>query len=183
MKKRLTIDPGAALLLGLLLFALDWRELAALLCAVTAHELGHLIALVLIGVPVRGLALTLSGPVLRCNVPQSKGKGILSAFAGPASGLFFGAALRRSWSLCADVSLLLSIVNLLPVLPLDGGRALAAILPNKWHVLLSVLGVLIPCVLMLLGLFAVRTGYGPGLAAFGGWLLILTCQGDGIDVE
>ena len=43
--KPFRLDPGAALLLGLLLFALRPEELAAVVTAALIHELGHVLAL------------------------------------------------------------------------------------------------------------------------------------------
>ena len=92
--------------------------------------------------------------------------------------------LYHAWPACAGVSLLLSVINLLPVLPLDGGRAMHALLTGRIRFIFSVLGFLIPFAFMLAGLVLVYLGKnGSGLLMFGVWLLILSCQEQQIDVK
>ena len=92
----------------------------------------------------------------------------------------------------ADLSLLYSCVNLLPVLPLDGGRALQAAVAalageRAAELLLDVLGLVLPVALMGLGVVLFARGMGLALGAFGAWLALLqpgmTCQGGKHDVK
>ena len=182
--KPFRLDPGAALLLGLLLFALRPEELAAVVTAALIHELGHVLALCVLGVPIFGVTITLGGPVLRCGGTDRRFSELLAAVSGPAAGLLLWSAARGVWPLCAEVSLLLSLVNLLPVRPLDGGRALAAMMCGRSaERLLAILEWAIPVGITLAGLLAVSRGYGAGPVFFGCWLLLLACQEPGIDVK
>ncbi len=178
MSGRVTVSGGAVLLLGVLIFVLRPAELAALLLAAAAHEVGHLAALLLLRGRVRGVAFTVSGPVIRCDVPPRAAARCLAALAGPAAGIGLFWALRARYPLAAELSLLLSGVNLLPVLPLDGGRVLQAALEGLCGArsslgALEALGFFVPVALMALGLCAVRVGYGLSVVAFGAWLLLL----------
>lgn len=83
-------------------------------------------------------------------------------------------------------------MNLLPVLPLDGGRALQATVAalageRAAERLLDVLGLVLPVALMGLGVVLFARGMGLALGVFGAWLALLqpgmTCQGGKHDVK
>ena len=69
-----------------------------------------------------------AGLCLRCPPPESDGEELLRSFAGPAAGLLLALGLGKSpvpfLRLCAETSLALSLLNLLPASCLDGGRFL-----------------------------------------------------------
>ena len=184
MKRKMRFDPGAVLLLGLLLFSLTLKEIAALFTAVLVHEAGHLIALMLIGAPPDGIHFTISGPVILYHQPEERWKIVICALSGPIMGLLLFIIFYRAWPACAGISLLLSIMNLLPVLPLDGGRAMNALLMGHVRFLLPLFGLLIPFAFILSGLvLTYQKQNGSGLLLFGAWLLILSCQEQQIDVK
>ncbi|MBQ7826560.1 MAG: hypothetical protein IJ337_09505 [Clostridia bacterium] len=107
----------------------------AALCALAVHESGHMIAARLIKEPIVGIECTPFGGVLHYAAGKSASKGlrgIAAAAAGPAANYFFllllgcgmvqeaiGSAMAEKL-IVANASMLL--LNLLPVLPLDGGR-------------------------------------------------------------
>ena len=178
MKRRrfsLEVCPGAVVLLSGLYFLLPLRWCARLALTVTVHELGHVAALILCGAQVCGLRMEGCGLVLRCTPPEGALRTVTAALAGPAAGAGLFCILRGlGYIACAELSLLFSCVNLLPVLPLDGGRALYAALAalageRAAERTLDVLG---------LALFARGFGLAPGV--FGAWLALLqpgmTCQ-------
>ena len=184
MKRKIRSDPGAVLLLGVLLFSLTFKEVAALFTAVIVHETGHLIALMIVDTPPGGIHFTVSGPVILYHQPEEKWKVVFCALSGPLLGLLMFCVLYHAWPACAEISLLLSVINLLPVLPLDGGRAMHALLTGRIRFIFSALGFLIPFAFMLAGLVLVYLGQnGNGLLMFGVWLLILSCQEQQIDVK
>lgn len=105
----------------------------AALLAAAAHEGGHLTLLRLFRVPVEGLRLGAFGAVIRARTERlSYGRELLVTLAGPAVNLLCApllSALARRWGwawgyLFAGAHALLGVYNLLPVPPLDGGRAL-----------------------------------------------------------
>ena len=134
-RPRLEASPGFLLLLGVLYWLdegvglLPWGLLA---CAV--HELGHIAAALAFGGRAERLSLTVVGADLSFSyrTPLTYGQDSLVALAGPAAnmllgGLFF--ALGRH--LPTVLSLGVGAFNLLPILPLDGGRVLYGLLADK----------------------------------------------------
>lgn len=132
MKRRrfsLEVRPGAVVLLSGLYFLLPLRWCARLALTVTVHELGHVAALILCGAQVCGLRMEGCGLVLRCTPPEGALRTVTAALAGPAAGAGLFCILRGlGYTACAELSLLFSCVNLLPVLPLDGGRILLGLM-------------------------------------------------------
>ncbi len=107
--------------------------------AILVHELGHAAALVHLGSRAR-ITLGLLGGATTGAAPDERSR-LLVSLAGPAAGLALGAPVLVARDLLAPGSdahtlagLALwatvgwSLLNLLPVLPLDGGRALTAAL-------------------------------------------------------
>ncbi len=106
------------------------------------HEMGHYIQLRREGVtPGRMIFVPLLGAVISAR--SFGGNALAEArvgLAGPILGSF-GALLVALWAFAADSDLLralaftgffLNLFNLLPVVPLDGGRAMAAMAPWMW---------------------------------------------------
>ena len=137
------------------------------LLAMTLHELGHLLSVFLL----RGRVTTVHLRFADCLI-VTEGLGYrqeaVTAFAGPAVNLlcFF---LLRSSTRFAFVSLLLGLFNLLPILPLDGGRILHALLccflqPDRADLLsrsVSLFTVMLILAFCLAGIFYWQTGLLP----------------------
>lgn len=108
------------LALALLLLPLNW-VFAAILAAVI-HELCHYAVVRLCGGEVRRLWVGLTGAQMEVR-RLTPGKELLCALAGPAGGLALLLVVR--WfprtAVCGGLH---ALFNLLPVYPLDGGRAL-----------------------------------------------------------
>ena len=100
--------------------------LAVVLTAAALHEGGHLLALYLLGGRARGLRLTVFGAALLTDAARlSYPKELAVTLAGPAVNLLcgWGLAALGEWT-AAGAHLSLCAFNLLPVRPLDGGKAL-----------------------------------------------------------
>lgn len=118
-----------------------------LFSSVIFHELSHSVVARRYGVNVRGITLFMFGGVAEMDeeLPDPKSE-LLMAISGPISSLalggllfglnFFGA--RLEWPLpvsgvviyLAAVNILLSVFNLIPAFPLDGGRVFRALVWN-----------------------------------------------------
>ena len=130
-RQRIEVSAGAALAAALFFFFGDARLPAIVLPAVLVHELGHCCALIHFGSRLTGLQISLFGMELNYTGELNRKEMIICAMAGPLLGAcygipacaFGGANLRISGA----ISFSLSIFNLLPILPLDGGRIAAAI--------------------------------------------------------
>lgn len=125
--KRLEITPGAVALLCLLYYICDTNVFLSFVILTLLHELGHLAVMVLFGVRVRHICVGALGTVISAS-PMSLWEELLCSLAGPFVNLFCFWVLRPIHLVAALISLLLACYNLLPVYPLDGGRALRAAL-------------------------------------------------------
>ena len=102
------------------------------LLAVTLHEAGHLITLRLLKSEIHSLRFELCGATIH-TAPMPYLQELLAALAGPAVNLVLFLCCSRQFPKFALVNFCLLFYNLLPFYPLDGGRALRALL----HLLLE----------------------------------------------
>jgi Zn-dependent protease len=143
--------------------------------SVVLHELGHAVVARRLGVPIAGIELHFFGGVAKmAGPPRSARDEILIAAAGPAVSMVLGGTATALamvtgstiLSILGYVNLLLGGFNLLPALPMDGGRILRAALSRRYGRLKATLT-------------AVKISHGAALAigiaaaAFGMWHLIL----------
>lgn len=123
------VSGGFILLAGWFALANGWRPLATVLSAAAFHELGHWLVLRALGAKVTGFRLSALGAVLETDSRLlSYGGELAAVLAGPAANLLAAAALtvlgHGRWDAAVGANLILCLFNLLPVRPLDGGRAL-----------------------------------------------------------
>jgi Zn-dependent protease len=161
--------PGASTVTSVLLAA----AFAVLLgMSVLAHELGHCVVALRLGLPVRRLRLFLLGGLSEImRTPRRPAHEGVVAAAGPAVSvllaIMFGIAAaimpadNPVWLLvleCAFANIAVAVFNLLPGLPLDGGRMLRA------------------------GVWAItgRRGTGTRAAVVGGWIVAAMLFGWGL---
>ena len=121
---KITVEGGAWLMLGLYLLLLPVGWVFAMAAAACVHELGHCAAMYALEQPVLGISVGAFGAKIR-TLPMEPRKELWCALAGPVFGLVL--CLFWRWiPKTACFALAQSLFNLLPVWPLDGGRALRA---------------------------------------------------------
>ena len=108
--------------------------------SVLLHELGHAVVARRLGVPVSSIGLHFFGGAAQmAGVPRSARDEILIAAAGPAVSLVLagvgfglgGVLGSELIGLIGWINLVLAIFNLIPALPMDGGRILRALLTRR----------------------------------------------------
>ena len=187
--RRTTVDLGSGglLLSAALLYLLPPDRLLALLLAAAAHELGHLFMILALGLRLRSLRFDGRGLCLEYDGPANGLGHLLVAAAGPLAGLgwawcasLWSGRLGLDWLAdSAGLSLLLTAYNLLPALPLDGGRMLlhlscAALGDARGRRLTDTVSLGIGCALLALGIWLLLRGLGAALLLAAVWLLF--CQ-------
>ena len=116
---------------------------------VLAHELGHALVARRFGIKTQDIILTPLGGMARVvNMPQSPKQEIAIAAAGPAVSLALALAIAGARALTpatllggqvvevlgwlVAVNLMLGVFNMIPALPMDGGRILRGLLALKY---------------------------------------------------
>ena len=112
--------------MALLLLILPVQYIACFLLAGAIHEIGHLLALKCMKVPVVCLRITVSGAVMETGgtTPEQE---LICAAAGPFAGILtcLTARIFPLLGVCAFVQ---TVYNLLPLYPFDGGRICRSVL-------------------------------------------------------
>ncbi len=116
------ISGGFCLMMAAMLLMIPIKWLAAAIIAAAFHELCHYLAICYLSGKTQ--ALRLNAFAARLPLPEmSSGREALCALAGPIGGLTL--LLCAHWmprlAICGAMQ---SFYNLLPIYPLDGGRAL-----------------------------------------------------------
>lgn len=125
-------------------FVFGWPFAAGFVVLLLVHEMGHVIALRRAGIKASApMFIPFLGAVISA---RSLGESALAeariGLAGPVLGsigsavciLIWLATGADIWRALAFTGFFLNLFNLLPVVPLDGGRAMAAMSPWMWFV-------------------------------------------------
>ena len=187
---KVRISGGALLALAAVYF-FDTAEFALyVLIAAAAHELGHFLACRALGLRLECFEIEMWGFNLRVEGVMPYRADVLAVLAGPFASLLLSllaaAAARygvfQDGYLLAGLSFLFFFMNILPIYPLDGGRALYALLalrsgPETADKVCTVVGCALILILLCAGAYVfIRTRVNFSLLLVGGWLLAGYCQ-------
>jgi len=121
-----------------------WRFAAGFIALLFVHEMGHVIQLRREGIKASApmfipfLGAVVSARSLGDNATAEARVGlagpILGSLGAVACILIWHATGNDMWRALAFTGFFLNLFNLLPVVPLDGGRAMAAMAPWMWFV-------------------------------------------------
>ncbi len=171
MDRFLRIEPSGYLLGALCLYLLPFRWLTGALLAAAVHEMFHLLALWSANVPVYGISIGAFGAKIRGG-PMTSGEELCCALAGPV-GSFAMVLLCRIFPEAALCGLVQGLFNLIPVYPMDGGRALRCFLSERYCALAEKMVI---SLLLLLGIYA-AWAFGLGMGAcFPALVLAISCR-------
>jgi len=146
LPKAKVLTTSASMLVSVAAYALiwGWRFAVGFVALLFIHEMGHYVQLRREGVKPSGMLFI---PFLGAVVgARSLGGSALAearvGLAGPVLGSLASLALVPIWLATGDefwralafTGFFLNLFNLLPVVPLDGGRAMAAMAPWMWFV-------------------------------------------------
>jgi Zn-dependent protease len=146
---------AGSMLVSIAAYALlwGWKFAVGIVLLLLVHEMGHVFELRRQGVPASApLFIPFLGAFVGMKqLPENAWKEAQVALAGPILGSL-GAAAVWAYAEATDSELLLALAftgfflnlfNLLPIVPLDGGRAVAALHPAMWLVGLAGLAALV----------------------------------------
>lgn len=132
MKKcRIQFRPGFYIFLAFAILLIPVKWLAAWFVAAVIHEVFHILALRICGCSIDAIELGLTGASIHTN-DLSGLKMTVCALSGPIGGLLLLFLIRITprIALCGAIQ---SLYNLIPVYPLDGGRAVRGVAEHFWH--------------------------------------------------
>lgn len=132
-RTRVSISLGVAVLFIFFLVGgkryIDAEILLPWALAAIVHELGHIAAAKAAGIRIEGMHLGLLGARLSLSDGViSYGKEAAVALAGPGINIFCAMLFRMSFPAFCEFSLLLGVLNLLPIVSFDGYRILYCII-------------------------------------------------------
>jgi len=124
-------------------FIFGWRFAVGLVALLFIHEMGHALVMKLKGIPIGGLIFIpmLGAAVTMRQMPQNARDEAEVGIAGPIAGAIASSAClalaiqpeaNPIWAALAYFGFFINLFNLIPIVPFDGGRVLAAIDRRVW---------------------------------------------------
>ncbi len=185
---RVFIHPLYILLLAAAALGGYPRHAAVLFVSLVLHEMAHLVVARGLGLDVQAVELYPFGGVARLSITPGDTSEVTVAMAGPLQSLAVTGVLSALksiplWSgsvleFAVEFNMYLGLVNLLPVLPLDGGRILRCLLGYSTGVsrataILSAAGKIAGVLFCILGLAGLALStVRPDLFTFGAFLFL-----------
>lgn len=164
MSKKLKFSDSILVILALSIL-LD-KEILTIIFILSAfiHELGHLLSIVLCRAKILSINITIFGGVIKYHYIGSKFVDVFIALSGPFFG-FLAAYIFSLFGLTifSGANLILSIINILPIMPLDGGRIVTYLFNKKFS---YIIGFIFKIVLTIFSVYIFIKGYGISLILF-----------------
>lgn len=132
---KLRVHPLTAALIITSFFTGDIRLILKAYAVMTGHELSHLAAAKCIGLKPESFTFMPFGVNLRLKnrIVNTLSEEIILYAAGPFfNGIFAVVSIICGWELLYKMNTALFIMNILPIIPLDGGMILFRIMAGKW---------------------------------------------------
>ena len=202
-----TILPGGVAGYGQGLYLIVASIVAVLfLASIVAHELGHSVVAQSHGVKVSGITLFALGGVAKLQSdPRSPRAAAQIALAGPAVSIAIGVASLIGAATAASVgvpallvaglawlgviNLAMAVFNLVPALPLDGGRALQALLwkrtgdPYRATIKAATVGRYLGWTMVAFGIWQFLGGSGGLWTVIIGWFIVTSARAEAIRAQ
>lgn len=142
-RTKCSVSSGFLLTVAAIIYLDGFSLVLRCILACLLHEAGHWITIRYFGGNVQAVRLTAIGAEMSIDTecPMSYEQEIVVALAGPVVSLITAwIAAKLEWFLFAGMNLSLGLLNLIPVIPLDGGRVQHQILcmfcPDKAELIL-----------------------------------------------
>ncbi len=123
-------------------FIFGWQFAIGIVALLFVHEMGHAVVMKMKGIPIGGMIFIplLGAAVLMRQMPRNAKDEAEVGIAGPVAGaiassvclLFAQANPDAIWAPLAYFGFFINLFNLIPIVPFDGGRVLAAIDRRLW---------------------------------------------------
>ena len=149
---------GFSAIISIVLYSylFGWPFAVGLVALLFIHEMGHAIVMKLKGIPVGGMIFIpmLGAAVFMSQMPKNARDEAEVGIAGPIAGALASSVclflalqspgVRSIWAPLAYFGFFMNLFNLIPIVPFDGGRVLAAIDRRVWILgFLALIGYLI----------------------------------------
>ena len=148
------LTPNGVLLSGVALVSFSylwgWQQALLIAAIIILHELGHALAMLIVGIPVKGVYLVpfFGGAAIAGAPYRNEGQSGFVALMGPGFSLLSTLALAMAaretgnptFKTAADMSAIINLINLAPIYPLDGGQVLKAVLVSMSRMLAQIVG-------------------------------------------
>ena len=156
---RLLIKPNTYVYLTLLFLIIPARWVFSWMIAIVFHEMCHILAVRACNGSIYNIQVGVGGAEIQCEL-LSKSCELFALLCGPIGGLIL-VCLGKWCPRIALCSFLLSVYNLLPLLPLDGGRVIRILLKSD-----KIFNILQNIILIFIMLFASYMTFFLHLGAF-----------------
>lgn len=163
-RTKLTVSPQLYLCgaIVLLIFPIKW--ICAWLAAAFVHELFHYIALLVCDTQILNIELGVGGAKMHTGSISGTAE-LICALAGPIGSLLL-LAISRWFPYVAVCGFLQGMYNLLPLFPLDGGRATVCLLQMFFGTstageIYTGIKAVVFAALLFLALLAIKNSFGP----------------------